>query len=259
MDMDSHYARVCYNELMGKQIKTKGIVLHEMPIGDYDKRLIILTKEQGKVTAFVKGARRANSKMLAMTQVFAYGEFVLSQGRSSYNVYQAQLIEAFHHLRSDMEEMTIGMYMLEFVDYVAREEEENVMLMHWLLISLLALDRKRIKTSLAIRIFELRAMSIIGFTPWLTKCVECHKESFYFSAQAGGTLCKVHGQLATDRIQTTDATVYAMNYILSQPLKEVYRFELADRELYEFERIMTRFVDYNLNHTFKTMEFLRTL
>ena len=244
---------------MGKQITTKGIVLHEMPIGDYDKRLILLTKDQGKVTAFVKGARRSNNKMLAMTQLFAYGEYVLSQGKNSYNVYQADLIESFRHLREDMEQLTYGMYMLEFVDYVAKEEEENQALMHWLLLSLNALDKGRTNARLAVRIFELRAMSIIGFTPWLDDCVECHDEEIlFFSPEIGGAVCrKDHG--VRDLIRLHEGTRYAMRYILTKPAKEVYSFNLETTELLGLEQIMTQYIRHEFDHRFKTMEFLKQL
>lgn len=245
---------------MGRQIKTKAIVLHEMPIGDYDKRLILLTKEQGKVTAFVKGARRPNNKMLACAQVFAYGDFILAQGKNNYTVYQASLIEAFHDIRLDIEGLTYALYLLEFTEYVCKDELENQELMHWLLISLKVLEKQHVPSRLAIRIFELKAMSILGFTPWLNNCVECQREDItYFSPDQGGAVCSDKSHGIHDLIRIHSGTLHAMRYILTEPMKHIYSFQLEHDELLELEQIMTQFIRNNINKHFKTLAFLKGL
>lgn len=246
---------------MAYQIKTKGIVLHEMPIGDYDKRLILLTKEQGKVTVFVKGARRPNSKLLACCQLFAYGEFVLSKGKNSYNVYQAELLEHFHRLRLDIEDMTYAMFMLEFVDFVAGEDMQNTTLMKLLLYGLNAINKQRMPSKLVVQTFQLKAMSVIGYTPWVNDCALCHSQEGikFFSPELGGFLCSDETHQVKGKILLSPGTIYCVRYILSKAVDEIFSFELEEIYLLELEAMVEQFVMQNLDHSFKTLEFLKTL
>ena len=64
-------------------IKTKGIILSESNMNDFDKMVTILTPN-GKIGCAAKGARKPKSLLMAGTQLLCFGEYLIYQiGRAS--------------------------------------------------------------------------------------------------------------------------------------------------------------------------------
>ncbi|GKX31034.1 DNA repair protein RecO [Vallitalea longa] len=244
------------------EIKTKGIVVNEMAIGENDKRLVIITKEKGKITAFARGARKTNSRFLAGSQLFSYGEYILVKGKSSsYNIKQIQLIESFHAIRTDIESLAYGLYVLEFVSYITEENVPNIHIMRLMLKTLQVLISNIINYDLVMRIFELKAMSYIGYTPNVVNCVICGNQydEYWFSITQGGIICKICSNQQKSVMKISNNTIYTMRYILSISIDKLYSFNVNEGIKYELTMIMKKFIEYHLNHKFKSLDFLLEL
>ena len=119
-----------------------GLILKAEPIGEYDRRVVILTKERGKIAAFARGARKQNNRFMASTNPFSFGEFRLYAGRSSYTLAETFISNYFEGLRSDYEGAYYGMYFLEVCDYCTRENNDERELLKLLYQSLRAVRKE---------------------------------------------------------------------------------------------------------------------
>jgi DNA repair protein RecO (recombination protein O) len=164
------------------------MVLTAMPISEYDKRITILTKERGKISAFARGARRPNSQLPAATNPFSFGEFELFEGKSSYNVSKASIHNYFRDLTLDVDAAYMGFYFLEFAEYVCQENNDEKEMLKLLYQSMRALESPNFSKALVRVIFELKAMTINGEGPSMFSCMHCHKieELVHFSVRRGG-------------------------------------------------------------------------
>lgn len=245
---------------MGQSVIVTGMVLNTMPISEYDKRITILTKERGKITAFARGARRPNSQLLAATNPFSFGEFELFEGKSSYSVSKATIHNYFRELTLDVDAAYMGFYFLEFADYYCQENTDEKEMLKLLYQSMRALESPSFSNDLVRVIFELKAMTINGEGPNVFSCMHCRKKENldYFSVWRGGIFCPdcKHGQ-KTKKIH--ESTRYAMQFIVSSKIEKLYTFQLSDEVLTELKKIMKEYLHTYVKHSFKSMQIINEL
>ena len=210
-------------------IKATGIILNASASGDFDKRLVILTRERGKITAFAKGAKRTGSLLRAPSRPFAFGTFQLSEGRDAYSLYGAEIENYFEGLEKDMESACSASYFNEIADYYERENMNGTEMIKLLYQSYRALLKPSIKSALVRRIFELKAMSING------ECAE------------------------TPARPVSDSARYAWEYVVLSPIEKLYTFALTEEVMAEFSGCVEENKRKYMDRTFHSLEILKTL
>ena len=231
-----------------------------MPIGDYDKRITVLTKERGKITAFAKGARRPTSQLLAAAAPFSFGEFEFFEGRSTYNLTKAAVLNYFRELSKDPVKACYGFYFLEIAEFYTQENNDEKEFLKLLYQTLRALESSAFESRLVRRIYELRVLLIDGEYPDLFSCRRCKKtESLtWFSGRHHGMLCETCTK-EEDAVYVDESTLYTMQYILSAGIEKLYTFAVSKEVLHKLEVIMDRLFVMQVPHKFQSLEILKTI
>ncbi|MEG0108047.1 MAG: DNA repair protein RecO [Lachnospiraceae bacterium] len=243
------------------QIIVTGIVLSTAPIGEYDRRVVLLTKERGKISGFAKGARRPNSQMVGAVSPFSFGEFTLYEGRSTYTIVQAHITNYFSELRNDVTGAYYGLYFMEIAAYYAEENTDEVEMIKLIYQSLRVLVKKNMPYSLIRSIYELKAISINGEGPQVFQCVVCgnQEQPMVFSPHKGGLVCeKCKGNVA-DGMRLHTSTLYTMQYIISSSIEKLYQFKVSQEVEHQLAQIMKRYLLIYVDKQFKSLEILEQL
>ena len=214
---------------MREQISVTGMVLMTAPVGEYDRRLVILTRGRGKITAFARGVRRPGNQLMAAAAPFVFGKFLLYEGRDAYTLAGAEVENYFREIAGDMEAACYGSYFLELADYYGRENIDATETLRLLYQSLRALLKLSVPNRLVKPVYELKLMEING----------------------------EYRELPLGRLN--DSTLYAWQYVLAAPVESLYTFTLTDQVLGEFVRCVEQNKERFIDKTFHSLDILNAV
>ena len=218
---------------MTETVEVNGIVLSSMPVGEADRRLLVLTKELGKISCFARGARRPTSALVSATRPFAFGRFFLFSGRESYTLNRAEITEHFEPVVMDVEASAYGMYFLECAARFAQENVDEGPLLTLLYYALRALMNARLPKRLVMRILEMKTLALEGFAPEFGE-----------------------GDALTERLGLSKSAVYALNFIERTEITKLFTFTVTDEVLAEMGSASEELLGRTLERPLKSREFI---
>jgi DNA repair protein RecO (recombination protein O) len=189
-----------------------GVVLRTQKLGEADRIITLLTRQNGRVRAVAKGVRRTKSRFGGRLEPFTHVDVLVHPGRSLDTVMQAEVIRAYGKpLATDYPRYTAGTAMLETAERFTPVEKEPAIRQFLLLIGGLralgeapvledleyldetgesaepddlgepALDEpdeagepaESREPRLVLDAYLLRSLALEGYTPALRECARC--------------------------------------------------------------------------------------
>ena len=237
-------------------IKTKGIVLAENNMGDFDKMITLFTPDCGKIGCSAKGARRPKSLLMAGTQFLCFGEYMIYKSANSYHINSCDPIEVFYNIRIDLNKLKYASHIIKIIIDVTDENEGNYRILQLLLNTLYIISETNRDLDFILSIFKIRLVCILGFTPNTLECTECgKKEDFrYFSFKNEGFKCSDCGKVDKSAIRISETTVNAIQYIIASTPKKIFSFNIPEESKKELELIANVYLNDKLEKEYKLEE-----
>jgi len=152
-----------------------GVVLRTQNLGEADRIITLLCRQNGRVRAVAKGVRRTKSRFGARLEPFTHVDVLIHPGRSLDIITQAEVIRPYGvPLVGDYPRYTAGTAMLETAERFTPMEKEPAIRQFLLLIGgLRALGEDEREPRLVLDAYLLRSLAVAGYAPALEECARC--------------------------------------------------------------------------------------
>jgi DNA repair protein RecO (recombination protein O) len=173
--------------------RDEAVVLRTQKLGEADRIITLLTRENGRVRAVAKGVRRTSSRFGARVEPFMLVDVQLYRGRSLDVVNQVETIGPYGTaIARDYAAYTAGTAMLETAERLTETEADPALQLFLLLAGgLRTLAEHSHEPGLILDAFIVRALAVAGWAPSFVDCARCGDPGpqSAFAIALGGAVC----------------------------------------------------------------------
>lgn len=172
------------------------ITIGTFALGESDKILTLFSSERGTVRAVAKGARKPGTKISGRSDVLSVNKLLIAKGKSLDIITQAESVESFRQLRTDLQRLSYSLYYAELTQQFGQSlDEESDLWFEFILQSLRAQNELKGDPALLCLEFELQLLDLLGYKPELDACVVCRSPLTeytlaVFHYDLGGVVCE---------------------------------------------------------------------
>lgn len=245
------------------QIKTQGLIIREQTVGESDRLVWALTRDEGIVRAFARRAKNIKDSKSSATGLLAYSRLNIYKGRGKYIINDAAPIEVFFGLRQDIVRLALAQYFCSLAAELVPEGVESADYLRLVLNALHFLSSGT-KTDAHLKpIVELRMLSLAGFMPNLVCCAECgayETDRMFFKVNRGALYCSdCYIENGDPAVALSRAALAAMRHIIYSEFEKIFSFSVSPGAARELTAAVEAYTVHILQKRPKTLDFYNSL
>ena len=238
-------------------IKDQAICIKKVDYSDSSQILTLFCRENGKLNAIAKGARRRKSSFGSPIGLFSVGNIVYLPpgGGSLATLAEFDHLPLFTRMRNSLLAMNAGTMMCELINLLTDQCDPHQGLYDNFITFLenISSDGSQEHKIALLIVFQLNLLGEIGTAMPIKNCGNCGQKlngskDVYFCAETGGFICMDCEPSFADKFRVSPLVVEA----ITTPQK----LETVDKKtLWEIERMLIHHFAYSLHKMPKTASF----
>ncbi|MFN2358085.1 MAG: DNA repair protein RecO [Desulfotignum sp.] len=251
--------------------RTNAILLRKIEYGDHDWIITFMTQDRGKTTVMAKNAKKSVKRFSGSLDLFSLNHiqctFPKKNKDAMVTLAQADLENGFANIRYDVFKTAYASYWVEMTHLWLEEGRSQPLLYELLVFALDMLNRSDIPKEVLSLLFQIRFMSISGFTPNMHMCENCKTpvdniavKTLRFDFQEGGIVCprcRVNG--SRYGMDVSKGTLKQLFWMNNADMQRADRIRFSRFAIQEGQVLLESFIPFQIGREFKSVTFLKRL
>ncbi len=108
-----------------RNLKTSGIVIKRRNFNEADRIITLYTSDFGKIQVKAQGVRKITSRRSSHIEQLNEVQVSLYKGASLYTLVEAQMIETYQEIKSDLQKTGAAYHVCELIEGLCPENQEQ--------------------------------------------------------------------------------------------------------------------------------------
>ncbi|MBU8848771.1 MAG: DNA repair protein RecO [Desulfobacterales bacterium] len=250
---------------------TDAILLRKIEYGDHDFIISFLTKSKGKISVIAKNAKKSIKRFSGALDLFSVNHIQCTFPKKKKDgliiLSQADLENGFANIRYDIFKTAYASFWVELTHFWLEEDKVQSRLYNLLLFSLDALNAGTLSKEVLSLLFQIRFMSISGFSPNIENCDICktpidliEQKNIRFDFKEGRIICQNCVKRKSKYGMTVSkGTLKQLFWINNSDISRADRMKFSNFAIKEGEMLLEAFIPFHIGRDFKSLQFLKQI